>query len=199
MKFKSYHSSYDSLAEAWVKGEVTGEVRTPKNRMFGDLGAVYSYGPHFCIARRWQSVGRKNTYFLLTERRYSNTTETHKSAVYSALWDYDPIMLPQVDNLHEYGLVNGTDEDLGKAVYETECKRLDNFLTKYNRMLRPHNEEYLLERVRNSSDLLNRFGLTLPDRLTDKAQSAQNHFHARYARNAVLDATAHARYRLLAA
>jgi hypothetical protein len=196
---KHYYTNYDDLAEAWVKGEVDGEIYTAKRRMYATEDAIYSYGSHFCIARRWRSVGRKNAHFLLTERRYSNTTETHKSAVYSNLPDSRTIMLPQVDNLHAYGLVNGTDEDLGKAVYETECNRLDNFLTGYNRMLRPYDEEYLLERVRNSSDLLNRFGLTLPDRLTDKAQSAQNHCHSRKSRNAVLDATANARRRLLAA
>lgn len=199
MKYNSYHSSYDSLAEAWVKGEVTDEIHTAKNRMHGDLGAVYSYGYHFCIARRWQSVGRKKTYFLLTERRFSNTTETHKRAIYDALWGNDYIMLPQVDNLHAYGLSNGTDEDLGKVVYDTECERLDHFLTMYRRMLRPYEEDYLLERVRKSADLLNRFGLTLPTALTDKAQSAQNHCHSRKSRNRVLDSTANARRRLLAA
>lgn len=196
---KHYFTNYEELAEAWVRGEVDGEVYTAKRRMYADLNAIYSYGSHFCIARRWQSVGRKTTRFLLTERRHSPTTETHKRAVYHALWAHDPIMLPQVDNLHCYGLHNGTDEDLAKVVYETECDRLDNFLTKYLRMLRPHDKDYLLERVQKSADLLNRYKLTLPERLTNKAELAQRHCHTRGARNAVLDATAHARQRLLAA
>jgi len=196
---KHYYTNYDELCRAWVKGEVDGEVYTAKRRMYGDLNAIYSYGSHFCIARRWQAVGRTKSWFLLTERRYSNTTETHKRAVYSNLSRHNTIMLPQVDNLHEYGLVNGTDEDLAAVLFKTECDRLDNYLSKYMKMLRPHDPTYLRGRLEETRESLARLGLELPESLRLKYVQARDHCHTRAARNEVLDATAHARRRLLAA
>lgn len=197
---KLYYSNYESFSNAWTKGGLEeAEIYTAKRRMFGTENAVYSYGPHFCIARRWRAVGRTKSWFLLTERRFSNTTETHKSAVYSTLPDYDTIMLPQVDNLHVYGLVNGTDEDLAAVLLKTECDRLEKGLSNYMRMLRPFSPDYLQGRVNLATQSLARLGLKLPEHLRLKHADAQNHFHTRAARNAVLDFTAQARRRLLAA
>lgn len=197
---KLYYSNYESFSNAWTKGGLgEAEIYTAKRRMFGTKDAVYSYGPHFCIARRWRAVGRDKSWFLLTERRFSNTTETHKSAVFSTLPECDTIMLPQVDNLHVYGLVNGTDEDLAAVLLKTECDRLDNYLSKYVKMLRPFSPEYLEDRVNLATQSLARLGLKLPEHLRLKHADAQNHFHTRAARNAVLDFTAQARRRLLAA
>jgi len=198
--YKSYYTNYDDLAQAWVSGHVGPKgLHTAKNRMFADLNEIYSYGTHFCIARRWQSVGRKNEWFLLTERRFSPTTETHKYEVFRNLPPDRTILLPQVDNLHAYGLVNGTDEDLAKVVLETESERFDNLQTRYLRMLRPYNREYLEGRFIALRDSLARFNLTVPERLVKKHWEAVNHCHTRNVRNAVLDATANARRRLLAA
>jgi hypothetical protein len=109
-------------------------------------------------------------------------------------------MLPQVDNLHEYGLVNGTREDLAKIVYETECRRLDNYLSKYLKMLRPYDHGGVSHRIILSLELLRRFGFKeLPEHLNSKAEQAHCHYEQRQERNSVLDSTAHARRRLLAA
>jgi gamma-glutamylcyclotransferase (GGCT)/AIG2-like uncharacterized protein YtfP len=196
---KHYYTNYEDLVQAWVEGEVDGEIYTAKRRMFAALDAIYSYGHHFCIARRWQSVGRKNEWFLLTERRFSPTTETHKYEVYRQLPKDRTILLPQVDNLHAYGLINGTDEDLATVLLETECDRLDKGLDKYLKMLRPYSPEYLEGRVDEAQKSLARLGQSLPDRLLRRIEDAKNHCHTRTARNAVLDATLNARRRLLAA
>ena len=197
---KLYYSNYESFSNAWTKGGLEeAEIYTAKRRMFGTEDAIYSYGPHFCIARRWRAVGRTKSWFLLTERRFSNTTETHKSAVYSTLPDCFTIMLPQVDNLHVYGLVNGTDEDLAAVLLKTECDRLDNYFSKYMKMLRPHGPEYLRYRLEETRESLARLGIELPESLRLKYVEAHDHFHTRAARNAVLDFTAQARRRLLAA
>ena len=196
---KHYYTNYDELCQAWARGEVDGEVYTAKRRMYGTMDAIYSYGSHFCIARRWRAVGRTKSWFLLTERRFSNTTETHKRAVYSNLSSRNTIMLPQVDNLHEYGLINGTDEDLAAVLLKTECDRLDNYLSKYVKMLRPHDPTYLRGRLEETRESLARLGLELPESLRLKYVQAHDHCHRRAERNQVLDATAHARRRLLAA
>lgn len=197
---KHYYTNYDDLCKAWVEGEVDGHgIYTAKRRMFADYNAIYSYGPHFCIARRWKAVGRTKSWFLLTERRFSPTTETHKREVFSNLSDRNTIMLPQVDNLHEYGLVNGTDEDLAAVLLKTESDRLDNYLSKYMKMLRPHDPTYLRGRLEDTRESLARLGLELPESLRLKYDKAEQHCHTRAARNEVLDATAHARRRLLAA
>lgn len=68
-------NSNGEIARRFAEGRTCGA----SGHMFIDGDGVYSYGRHFCIARRY------NGKILMTTRTYSNTTAKHIHEVYSAV------------------------------------------------------------------------------------------------------------------
>ena len=65
--------------------------------LFFEGDTIYSYGYHFPIARHVENTQGERAV-LFTTRRYSVTTEHHKSVVRAALqpWHYPLFMVPDV-------------------------------------------------------------------------------------------------------
>ena len=74
---------YDELARVWLRqGQDTG--RSPGERMCFIGDTIYSYGPHFPIARLFDAPNGEQV-ILFTTDTYSRTTLTHIRAVSSAI------------------------------------------------------------------------------------------------------------------
>ena len=208
-KHKTYHTNYDSLSVAWVNGDITAEAHTAKNRMFCSENAIYSYGSHFCVARRWIAEDTGKEWFLLTERRFSNTTSLHQQSVFWAIPEAKKVMLPQVDDIAIYGLkgptmgsyipadkAKSTEADLGQLVLSTENDRACHYVQRVTRMLRPYPEESVQRRFDVAEESIKRFGLAVPEAWKEKRESTIIYCHRRAERNAILDFTAEAKRRL---
>jgi hypothetical protein len=108
----------DEIPHLWAHGLEEGrKIRNGSSNIYAEGDTIYSYGPHFPIARRVTvpalvTVGTFNpakgrrktrevegtrTVFLYTTRRYSNTTRGHCYAVAGAMrgngpaFDIDPV------------------------------------------------------------------------------------------------------------
>ena len=209
-KFNKYHSNYDSLCLAWVRGEVTVEAHTIKNRMFCTENELFSYGSHFCVARRWVASDTGREWFLLTERRFSPTTTTHQQSAFNIIPTKKLILLPQVDDIGVYGLeesgwedcnhpelLHKTDEvSLGQVVLRAETDRLFHYLNSTNKKLRP-NGSYMKGRFDNAKESIARFGIEVPQTWVNKEEEVQKHCELRTNRNIVLDSIKVAKNRLL--
>jgi len=213
---KSYFKSYDELATAWVAGTCSSDSYTDKLRMLAFGPRIYSYGDHFCIARKWQAPDTGRVWYLVTERRYSPTTLRHVCAVSRAIPSEQRVYLPQVDNLTDLAwpelklLVpdfridltspDAKEEQLGLLSLHLATQRLDYHINKYLRSTRPGNPEYYLNGwFDQSAASVARFGLTLPSRFSERRDQCAAHYRHRSERNAMLDATLPSRRRLLAA
>lgn len=82
------YSHYD-VAHRWANG--IGDHCNGGSMYFVD-DAIYSYGYHFCIARKYRGK------VLMTERTYSNSTAKHCGIVWGACRQYDVIRCAQVDS-----------------------------------------------------------------------------------------------------
>lgn len=212
---KSYYKSYEDLANDWVAGTCSSDSYTDKRRMLTFGHRIYSYGHHFCIARKWVAPDTGRDWYLLTERTYSQTTRRHVQVVSRAIPSFQRVLLPQVDSLTDLAcpeikrLVpdfridltspDAKEEQLGLLVLHHATLQLDDHVNTYLRSTRPFSPEYLDGWFDRAEALVARFGLTLPDRFGERRDQCEAHYHHRVARNAVLDATLPARRRLLAA
>lgn len=91
------------LPHLWAH-QSQAEGRNPSKSFYFEGLTIFSYGPHFPIARHIERKGKKA--ILFTSRCYSNTTARHKSKVRSAIPPSIPVFT--VDNV----LSNPTREDL---------------------------------------------------------------------------------------
>ena len=88
--------SNGEVARRFANGCTSGSSQ----HVFIDGDRIYSYGRHFCIARRVNGV------VLLTTRTYSNSTAKHVGLVWRALKDsemvecYDPDAASEVNMKH---------------------------------------------------------------------------------------------------
>lgn len=88
--------SNGEVARRFANGYTSGSSQ----HVFIDGDRIYSYGRHFCIARRVNGV------VLLTTRTYSNSTAKHVGLVWRALKDsemvecYDPDAPSEVNMKH---------------------------------------------------------------------------------------------------
>ena len=88
--------SNGEVARRFANGYTSGSSQ----HVFIDGDCIYSYGRHFCIARRVNGV------VLLTTRTYSNSTAKHVGLVWRALKDsevvecYDPDATNEVNMKH---------------------------------------------------------------------------------------------------
>ena len=88
--------SNGEVARRFANGYTSGSSQ----HVFIDGDRIYSYGRHFCIARRVNGV------VLLTTRTYSNSTAKHVGLVWRALKDsemvecYDPDASSEVNMKH---------------------------------------------------------------------------------------------------
>ena len=221
---KTYYKNNDELARDWVSGTITEHAYTDKKRMiaYGPscdrhpvAGSIYSYGQHFCIARKWKAPDTGKLWYLVTLRSFSPTTRRHIEAVRGAIPSDGLVYLPQVDDLtvqgiseinrlvKDYGanllLDSVSEADLGALVFYHEIKWLDEYVASYLRSRVPYPFEFVLERCHKAAVSIQRFGLTLPARFEAAKDQCHAHSHARAARNAVLASTLPARRRLLSA
>ena len=173
---KSYFTTYDALAVAWATNSCAAYSHTAKKRMFTEHERIYSYGGHFCIARKFED------YFLVTERTYSNTTSKHVAAVCGAIPRHRLITMPQVDKLPE----NFSLTDLKNTVMANECAKLDEQVTKYLRSVRPYHDGLCL--FDRAADHLAKLKLHLPSEYDHKRYLVTEHYERRAERNMVLDA-----------
>lgn len=173
---KSYFTNYDDLAVAWATGDCKPYSYTAKKRMFTEHDRIYSYGAHFCIARKFLD------FVLITERTYSPTTRTHIEAVSSAVRDSRLIPLPSVDVIpSDYSLT-----DLKNTVMENECAKLDEAIKKYLRTVRPWSRD--LWTFEAAEKTLAKLGMQLPSEYDHKRYLIGEHYDRRSERNIVLRA-----------
>lgn len=79
---KTIYSSSE-IANLWLRGDINSASTSGRNFYFnGD--SIYSYGPHFMIARK-STNKNGDTAILLTTRGYSNTTAKHIANVTDAV------------------------------------------------------------------------------------------------------------------
>lgn len=89
---KTVYPSHSALAEAWAKNELAPEGHEFRSsNMLATHESIYSYGWHFCIARKYEGL------FLFTERNYSNSTAKHKSKVLHAIGYGEALHVPELD------------------------------------------------------------------------------------------------------
>lgn len=223
---KTYYKDYPSLAQAWVNGQIGPSAYTAKNRMIAygpsDFapqdpvkGSIYSYGSHFCIARKWQAPDTGRIWYLVTLRSFSPTTRRQIKAVRRAIPAEQLVYLPQVDDLTTLGIEgaerlvpeyrldlrapSSCEALLGSFVYHHEVSTLDEHVASYLRSRVPFSIEYLNGWIDRAQQSISRFGLTLPSRFDTAKDQCAAHYYHRQARNAVLATTLPARRRLLAA
>ena len=224
---KTYYKDNDELAADWVSGKIhpAKGAHTDKHRIIACgrynvsphpiAGSIYSYGQHFCIARKWVAPDTSREWYLVTERTYSPTTRRHVRVVSRAIPSEQRVFLPQVDDLTDLTsndikrLVpelkvdltspEATESQLGLLVLHHATLRLDYHVNKYLRSTRPFSLEYLEGWFAHAEASIARFGLSLPVRFQARRDQCAAHYHHRAARNRVLDATLPARRRLLAA
>lgn len=190
---KSYFKNYDELAVAWVNGDCTPDAHTAKNRMYVEGNVILSYGRHFVIARKFRAPDTGRLWYLLTDRDYSPTTQTHIKSVRSAIPSGQRVHLPQVDDLMHIN----SEADLAREVLQYECDKLVDYAKSYLRMTRPWAEP--AERFHSTLAYLQRFDLRLPATVLDLIPKLEEHKQRRDERNAYLDSTLEARRRLVTA
>jgi len=95
------YKNYNNLLHAWMYGDEEFTGHTPQNRMFAEGDAIYSYGNHFMLAKK--EVHDNQTYIILNNETYSNTTSKHQSLLsraipsnYIRIYVEDPKLAPKV-------------------------------------------------------------------------------------------------------
>lgn len=137
---KKCYSGYDELAHAWVHStDPDFEGYTRQYRMFAERcswldgavdNAIYSYGRHFCIARKTRDKKGK-IIMLFNAYGYSNTTATHKGAVSSAIprSQFTVFTVPDASLRHSVNIkwyLAEIESNIEKAIRAT--KHTDNYL-----------------------------------------------------------------------
>ncbi len=69
------------IAQLFANGNTSGRTEN----LYIEGNTIYSYGPHFPVARRTQHTYKRQPVFSFNDRDYSATTRRHKSLVYRAL------------------------------------------------------------------------------------------------------------------
>lgn len=137
---KTQYNNYDELAYDWAKGSFDHDkgMSTYGDRMKvypHEPDNIYSYGSHFCIARKFKAADTGREFVLFTERDYSPTTTKHKSAVRSAVsWNH-VVFLPTLDPpSYYYGAIRVglteipvTEQDLADQVLSNAAAKLEAF------------------------------------------------------------------------
>ena len=101
---KTIYSS-SKIANLWLRGDINSASTSGRNFYFnGD--SIYSYGPHFMIARK-STNKNGDTAILLTTRGYSNTTAKHIANV------TDAVMYSEINAI--------------KCAYPNENRHMENF------------------------------------------------------------------------
>ena len=101
---KTIYSSSE-IANLWLRGDINSASTSGRNFYFnGD--SIYSYGPHFMIARK-STNKNGDTAILLTTRGYSNTTAKHIANV------TDAVMYSEINVI--------------KCAYPNENRHMENF------------------------------------------------------------------------
>lgn len=91
---KTTYSSHKQVAEAFAT-QSTPTGKTSGNRVYFEGDTIYSYGPHFVIAR----LEPETRAAFFTTRRYSPSTGKHKSyvrwALHRAGWNVVQVERPE--------------------------------------------------------------------------------------------------------
>lgn len=98
-----YKSS--EIADLWLRGDIYSASTSGRNFYFNGE-SIYSYGPHFMIARK-STNKNGDTAILLTTRGYSNTTAKHIANV------TDAVMYSEINVI--------------KCAYPNENRHMENF------------------------------------------------------------------------
>ena len=124
--------SNGEVARRFANGYTSGSSQ----HVFIDGDCIYSYGRHFCIARRVNGV------VLLTTRTFSNSTAKHVSLVRRALKDseivrcYDPDATSEVNMKHYDEEIAKLEEKVrrartNKAVWQSVLEKTQEHRQKY--------------------------------------------------------------------
>lgn len=122
------------VARRFARGHTSGSSQ----HVFIDGDRIYSYGRHFCIARRVNGV------VLLTTRTYSNSTAKHVRHVWSALAGseseivrcYDPGATSEANMKHYDEEIAELEEKvrrarINKAVWQSVLEKTQEHRQKY--------------------------------------------------------------------
>lgn len=109
LRYKHVFAGSDDLIAAWRDGTIHEYGKTPANRLNCDETTLYSYGKHFVASRKlyYPNFG---DFFLITERKYSNTTSKQLHTVSQILPRNRTLYLPQLDDMGEYGDLSSIDQ-----------------------------------------------------------------------------------------
>lgn len=137
---KTRYNNYDELASDWARGSFDHDkgMSTYGDRMKvypHEPDNIYSYGSHFCIARKFKAADTGRDFVLFTEREYSPTTSTHKQAVKSSgiFTSSQVVFLPTLDRPSYYSgnqadlKIPVTEQDLADQVLANAVAKLEAF------------------------------------------------------------------------
>lgn len=148
---KTIYSSSE-IANLWLRGDINSASTRGRNFYFnGD--SIYSYGPHFMIARK-STNKNGDTAILLTTRGYSKTTAKHIANV------TDAVMYSEINVI--------------KCAYPNENRHMENFndwrshlIEAVSGLSRSRKPEIYLQEINNLRDSINSycdfFELEIPD------------------------------------
>lgn len=150
MRYKSVYGSHHTLVTAWSKGTLSPKGDFFKSStMMCDHKSIYSYGRHFCIAKKIDG----NT-ILLTERKYSVSTAKHKNLVACALRSlfYNVIPVPTLDQ--------GGPKEWVEFSIKAACGLFQD--AKKARANRPFKTGYSVEYFNRAARYAEEFGVEMP-------------------------------------
>jgi len=147
------------LAHVWVHDwRRLGNGRNSTDSFYFQQNTIYSYGPHFPIARI-VDMPNGDTVALFTTDTYGNTTAKHIGNTYSALQGNMPIY--RVDNVKP----NSEREHLGNwRGLRSELNAVRNRI-RQAKTISDHDINYAVEKANHANEYAERFGIT--DRLEE--------------------------------
>ena len=199
---KSRYNNYDELASAWADDnfDAANGMSTYGDRMKvypGEPDSIYSYGPHFCIAKKFRASDTGRHFILFTERDYSPTTGRHKKAVWSAVSSHEVVCLPHLElggyvsdkDNKAYFVKLTTEGELAELVLSYAVAKLETF-AKSCLAKRPHktHPEKFLALLAQAHAYVRPFPqITLPD-YTDTFEAIKAHCRVQIAKARLITA-----------
>jgi hypothetical protein len=117
---------YPQLAHVWAQ-QTQEHGRSPKGQMYFHVETIFSYGPHYPIARFTDATLDGKRVVLFNSEKSSNTTEKHKGCVRDALNGL-PVRVFTVEHVNNQGYGADRMHAVNVAhlvdMFETSAKRL---------------------------------------------------------------------------